>query len=94
METSFTYSDRDTAFFSSDERKWISKIRKLKEKYPDKINILAEPEDNDGCIYVQLPPSALKIAMRDSRTLTDEQRQEMMNNLQRAREAKQASSNS
>jgi len=62
METCFNYCDKDVAFFSSDERRWITKIRKLKEKHPDEITILAEPETNDGCIYCKLPTSWLKVA--------------------------------
>lgn len=60
METSITYSS-DTAFFSSDERKWINKIRKLKEQRPDEVTILAEPETNDGCIYAKVPAHYLKL---------------------------------
>lgn len=72
METCFNYVDKDVAFFSSDERKWITKIRKLKEQYPDKITILAEPETNDGCIYCRLPASALKIRLR--KEISEEQK--------------------
>lgn len=60
METSITYSS-DTAFFSSDEKKWINKIRKLKEQRPDEVTILAEPETNDGCIYAKVPAHYLKL---------------------------------
>lgn len=76
METCFNYCDPNTAFFSSDERKWINKIRKLKEQHPDDIVILAEPETNDGCIYCKLPTSWLKIApKREGRQLSEEERQ-------------------
>lgn len=79
METCFNYCDPDVAFFSSDERKWITRIRKLKKKFPDKITILAEPETNDGCIYCKIPTSALRIQISTptGRTLTEEQRQRM-----------------
>lgn len=72
METCFNYCDPNTAFFSSDERKWITKIRKLKEQHPDEIVILAEPETNDGCIYCKLPAYTLKIQFK--REVTEEQR--------------------
>ena len=79
IETCFNYCETDKAFFSSNERKWITKIRKLKARYPDQITILAEPEHNDGTIYVRLPPSALqiRICLPSGRTLTDEQLQRM-----------------
>lgn len=76
METSFSYSG-EKAYFSSDERKWISKIRKLAEKYPDEVRIIALPENNDGCIYVELPTSWLKVQPPIKRELTEEERQEL-----------------
>ena len=36
METCFNYTDREHGFFSSDERRFITKVRKLKEKYPER----------------------------------------------------------
>lgn len=73
METCFNYCDTKRAFFSSDERKWINRIRKLYEEHPDEMRMIAEPETNDGCIYVELPASWLKI--QPPRKLTDEERE-------------------
>ena len=75
METCFNYCHKDKGFFSSDEQRWINKIRKLKEQYPDDIRIIAEPETNDGCIYCQLPTSWLKIQPKRKMDLTEEERQ-------------------
>lgn len=72
MDTSFSYTG-ETAFFSSDERKWINKIHTLKEQFPDQVEIIQEPEDNNGCIYASLPARALKLSLY-VRTLTEEQR--------------------
>lgn len=83
METCFNYKDSKTAFFSSDERKWITRIRKIQQKHPDEIKILAEPETNDGCIYVQLPANWLKI--NPPRKLTEEQKQEITDRFNRSR---------
>lgn len=83
METCINYCDKEAAFFSSDERRWITKIRKLKEKYPDDIDIIAEPETNDGCIYCKLPSRWLKI--QPKRIYTEEQIAKMtarLNNVQ------------
>ena len=61
METCFNYCDEKQAFFSSDERKWITRIRKLQEQNPDEVIILRQPETNDGCIYCKLPASYLQV---------------------------------
>lgn len=74
METSIGYTDKTCAFFSSDEKRWINRIRSLAEKNPGKITILAEPETNDGCIYCTIPVEWLKIAPKRQVNLTDEQR--------------------
>lgn len=78
METSFNYADKERGFFSSDERKFINKVRKLKEQYPDQVRIIAEPEDNDGCIYCELPSEWLKIVPK--RVLTEEHKQKLLAN--------------
>lgn len=74
METCFEYIDKEDAYFSSDERKWIARIRKLAEKFPDRVTILKQPEENDGCIYARLPQNFMKIAPKTRLNLTDEQR--------------------
>lgn len=78
METCFNYTD-GTAFFSSDERKWINKIHKLKEQHPEEIEILAEPEKNDGCIYCKLPAYTLKIQFK--REVSEEERSVLLDRL-------------
>ena len=75
METCFNYCDKEHGYFSSDERKFISKVHRLNEKYPDKVRIIAEPEDNDGCIYCELPTEWLSVRPPVKRNLTDEQRE-------------------
>ena len=82
METCFNYCDKDKAFFSSDERRWINRIRMLKEKYPDMVQVIAEPEDNDGCIYASIPIEWMKI--QPKRAYTDEQKAAMTERLRRA----------
>lgn len=72
MDTCFNYTG-EMAFFSSDERRWITKIRKLAEQNPDEVTIIRQPEENDGCIYAKLPSSYLKIQPKIKRQLTDEQ---------------------
>lgn len=74
METCFEYCEKGKGWFSSDEQKWIKEIRKLKERYPDLVDIRNEPETNDGCIYCKLPAEWLKIKPKKKRNLTDEER--------------------
>lgn len=77
METCFNYCGGNgcKGFFSSDERKFINRVHKLQEKYPDQVRIIAEPEDNDGCIYCELPREWLRVSPPVKRVLTDEQKQ-------------------
>lgn len=83
METCFNYCDSDVAFFSSDEKRWIHRIHKLKEMKPDDIEIIREPEVNDGCIYVKLPTSYLKIGPK--KKYSEEQRAAMGDRLKQVR---------
>lgn len=85
METCFDYTERGTGYFSSDERKYVIKIRKLKEQYPDKVRIIAEPENNDGCIYAEIPVSWFHIRVPKKLNLTEEQRQELSERMKRTR---------
>ena len=73
METSLNITDKEVAYFSSDERKWIAKVRKLKEQRPDEVQIIREPEENDGCIYCTLPADWFKLTA--TRIISDEQRE-------------------
>ena len=74
-ETCVEYLDVDPhATFCSAERKWINKILKLKETYPDEVDIREYPENNNGNILAHIPKSWLKISPPKTRTMTDEQR--------------------
>ena len=85
IETCFNYTEKEHGFFSSDERRFITKVRKLKEQYPDQVQIIAEPEENDGCIYCEMPTAWFTIRVPVKRVLTDEQRAEMRDRLNRVR---------
>ena len=77
METCFNYCDKDHGYFSSDERKFITKVRRLKEKFPEQVRIIAEPENNDGCIYCELPTSWFSIRPTKKMNYTDEQKRKI-----------------
>ena len=85
METCFNYTDREIAYFSSDERRFINKVRRLKEQYPDQVRIIAEPEENDGCIYAEMPTEWFTIRVPKKINLTDEQKQILSERLKRVR---------
>jgi predicted N-acetyltransferase YhbS len=51
-------------------------VRKLAEKYPDEVQIVAENED--GSIVAHIPVSYLKIS-RGKQDLTEEQREDKRN---------------
>lgn len=74
METCLNYTDTREMFFSSTERRWINKIRKLHDAHPDEVVILAQPETNYGCIYAKLPAEYLKIAPPRHLKMPDEHR--------------------
>ena len=85
METCFNYTEKEHGYFSSDERKFINKVRKLKEQYPDQVRIIKEPEDNDGCIYCEMPTAWFTIRVPRKVELTDEQKQILSDRMKRIR---------
>ena len=86
IETAVCYDERKIAFFSSDERRWITKIRKLAERYPDECQITVQPEGNDGCINAKFPASWFRVAPPRKMNMTDEQKAAMAERLRRMRE--------
>lgn len=74
IDTVFNYCEKDKAFFSSNEQKWIARIQKLARLYPDDVHIIALPKDNYGVIYAQLPPSWLFVGPKRKSGMTDEQK--------------------
>lgn len=75
METSICYTDRDVAYISTDERRWIKKLLALHEDRPDEVTIDNRPEENDGCLCCRVPVSWIKIGPPRRVELTEEQRQ-------------------
>lgn len=74
-ETCFDYLDCDRkGVFSSDERKWITKIYALKEKHPEEVEIRKEPEDNDGMLVAHLPKLWMKIQPPRKVSMSEERR--------------------
>lgn len=90
IETCFNYCELDDdsnykGFFSSNEQRWITKIRRLAEQYPDKCTILQQPEVNGGHIYAKMPTSWLKVSPPRKVEMTDEQRKAIAERLASSR---------
>lgn len=91
IETSIEYVTIDKhATFYSGERKWVNKIQKLKEQYPDEVQITIPPEQNGGAIIAHIPKSWLKISPPRKVNITEERRAELSERMKKARETKGA----
>ena len=74
------YADEKVATFSLTQGRYVSKIRKLAEKYPDECKILAE--NDDGSIYGKIPTKWVKIS--PPRYVSEETRQRLSEQLRRS----------
>lgn len=81
----------DDMYVTFSQQRFVSKVKKLAEQYPDKVTILAE--NKDGSIYAKLPVRALHLSLA-SREFTEEQRIAAAERLKRARMDRVGSSNS
>lgn len=59
---------------STDERRWINKLRKLAHDRPDECVIVKQPEDNGGFIYAKFPQKWVRVNPPKVVNLTDEQK--------------------
>ena len=92
METAIEYCDGacgGKVYVSSDERWCISRLRRLKEKCPDEVEIVVEPEENDGCICAKIPRRWMRKfgPGPKGRELTEEEKNAARERLLRYREA-------
>ena len=88
-ETMFEYLDvEDHATFCSAERKWINKINRLHEAYPNEVQIVYTPEENNGVIYAHVPKTWMRLSPPKKMNLTEEQRAAAAERMRKAREDK------
>ena len=66
---------------SLSQGKWITKVKKLKEKYPTEVDII---ENKDGTILAHMPVSYLHLS-NSKRELTEAQRNELAKRLAKNR---------
>lgn len=64
--------------------RYASRLRKLKEKFPDDVEIF---EDNERVILGAVPTKAIKVSIREGREYTEEERAEITERLQNARKS-------
>lgn len=77
--------NQTTATVCFSQGRFISKIKKLKEKYPDDVDICVE--NADGSIVAHIPTKWVKISPRTS-NMTEEQRQATAERLKQYRNKK------
>ena len=73
----------DTFTLTAAERSSIGMIRRLKEKHPDEVEIVAE--NADGSILAHLPYSWMRIVPKKKMELSEERRAEIGERLRGAR---------
>ena len=88
METCIEYCEPGWAWMSTDERRWINKLRKLAHDRPDECVIVKQPEDNGGFIYAKFPQKWVRVNPPKVVNLTDEQKAERAAALLKARQEK------
>ena len=65
---------QDMVTVTLSQGRYISKVKKLAEKFPDEVKIVKE--NSDGTILAHIPLNYIKIN-RASRDLTEEEREEL-----------------
>jgi hypothetical protein len=72
--------NQETMTCTFSQGRFVSKVKKLAEKYPDEVQIVVE--NKDGSIVAHIPVKYLHLS-RHSRDLTEDEREELA---ERARE--------
>lgn len=84
METTYEHTAGNGTFTVTAAERWsVNMIRRLADKHPEDVTIIAENED--GSIIAHLPASWMKIRPQRRRELTDEQRAEIGERLKASR---------
>lgn len=74
----------NTITLTISQRKFVTKIKRLAEKHPDKVQILAE--NKNGSLLAKLPIGALKLNIVE-REMTEEQKEAGRERLAKYRES-------
>lgn len=71
-----------TATVTFSQSKYITKVKRLAEKYPNKVQICKVNKDS---IVAHIPVSAVKISIIEPRVMTEEQKEAARERLKKAR---------
>ena len=82
------YKDSEIVTVTFSQGRYISKIKKLAEKYPDDVKVL---ENSDGTILAYVPVKAIHISIRHAE-ISDEQKKVRSERLKKARVARKKKS--
>lgn len=74
METCINYCEPGFAYMSSDERRWVNRLRKLAKEHPDECFVIKQPEDNGGFIYAKFPQKWARVNPPKRIPMSDEER--------------------
>lgn len=75
--------NQQTATVCFSQGRFINKIKSLKEKYPDDVNIIVE--NTDGSIVAHIPTKWVKIMPPRQVDITDERREELRQRMESMR---------
>lgn len=78
-------SGKDTFTITVAERWSISMVRKLREKHPEEVQIVAE--NSDGTLLARMPYSWMRITPKRKVNMSEEQRAAAAQRLKAAKEA-------
>lgn len=70
---------QDTISVTLSQGRYISKVRKLAEKYPDLVQILKE--NDDGSIFAHMPLKSLKLNIISPKELGSDEKEKLVERL-------------
>lgn len=86
-ETVYEHVNGNDTFTVTGAERWsVGMIRRLKEKFPDQVKIVAENED--GSITARVPFEWMRIKPKRKVDISDERRDELIEQLKAARDVK------
>lgn len=77
-ETAYEYfTDEISATVSTNEKRVITRIKKLADKYPEEVSVVFTPDRNSGVMVAKIPRKWVKLPAppRAGREMSDEERQ-------------------
>lgn len=74
---------QDTISVTLSQGRYISKVKRLAEKYPDLVRILHE--NKDGSIFAHMPLKSLKLSIIPPKELGEDEKERLRQQLSRSR---------